>query len=464
MKPFPTDNPYLSGNYAPWPMEGDIADCEVAGEIPDALEGTFYRNGPNPQFPPRSRYHWFDGDAMIHAFSFSGGKCRYRNRWLRTGKFQAERAAGESLFGGLLDIANNDARAAGVPFNAANTHLVQHAGRLLALFEGGPPTELDARTLETVGVHTFDEKLVGPMTAHPHVDPGNGEMVFFGYSPVPPFLRYHVADAGGALVRSEIIDVPVPTMMHDLIVTREHVVFMVCPATFRPENLTTNAPIRWEPALGTKLGVMPRSGGSDDVRWFELDACYVFHPMNAWDDGSRIVADVCRFDALPLFEDPDRDAGLAEGAPPHLTRWTLDLADGSAREERLDDEPCEFPRLDDRRACQPYRFGIASRYVRGDRNPGLFDGVVRYDHHRGTRSEVRLPGYSGEAVFVPRAPDAPEGEGFVLTNLWRPDTDRSELVVLDAENLAAGPLASVMLPHRVPHGFHANYLGGVLLA
>ncbi|NNL67840.1 MAG: carotenoid oxygenase family protein [Myxococcales bacterium] len=458
-----TPNPFLRDNYAPWPEEQDIPECKVVGEIPDALEGTFYRNGPNPQFPPRTRYHWFDGDAMIHAFSFSAGKCRYRNRWVRSEKFLAEQAAGESLFGGLSDILNNDPRAAGVPFNPANTHLVPHAGRLLALFEGGPPTEIDPRTLDTIGIHDFDDALVGPVTAHPHVDPVNGEMVFFGYSPVPPFLRYHVADASGKLVRSEVIDVPVATMMHDLIVTREHVVFMVCPATFRPEHLASGMPIRWEPELGTRLGVMPRNGGSDDLRWFELPPCYVFHPMNAFDDGSRIVADVCRFDRLPILQNPEQDEGLETGEPPILTRWTLDLADGSARETPLEDQPCDFPRLDDRHALQPYGFGIACGYAESKRELGLFDTVIRYDAGRGRRSAVRLPGFIGEAVFTPRNERSPEGEGFVMTTVWHPDADRSDFVILDAENLEAGPLATVELPHRVPHGFHANYWAGVTL-
>ncbi|HKJ25592.1 MAG TPA: carotenoid oxygenase family protein [Myxococcota bacterium] len=461
MRGFPSDDPFLGGLYAPWPMEGDVHDCEVEGEIPEALHGTFYRNGPNPQFPPRSAYHWFDGDAMVHAFSFEAGRCRYRNRWIRTEKWRAERAAGESLFGGLSDMTNNDPRAEGVSFNAANTHLWPHAGRFLALFEGGPPTEIDAETLATVGVHDFDGKLVGAMTAHPHTDPTNGEMVFFGYAPVPPFLRHHVAAADGTLARSEIIDVPFPSMMHDAVVTREHVVFLCCPATFRPENLASRTPIRWEPELGTRLGVMPRGGTSDDVRWFETDPCYVFHVMNGFDDGPRVVADVCRFDRLPIFEREGQ--ALDDAKPPRLARWTFDLEAGTLREEGLDDRSCEFPRIDDRFAGQPYRFGLAAGYAEGDRSEGLFDRVVRYDHARATRSEWRFPGPVSEPVFVPRDDAAAEGEGFVVALYVRDDTARAEVAVLDAEHLAGGPLATVKLPHRIPHGFHANFLRGVTL-
>jgi len=336
---------------------------------------------------------------------------------------------------------------------------------LLALIDSGhgaPTTEIDPGTLATVGVHDFGGRLEGAMTAHPHTDPVTGELVFFGYSPVAPFLRFHVAAPDGTLVRSETIEVPFPCMMHDAIVTREHVVFLCCPATFRPENLATSEPIRWEPALGTHLGVMPRDGSSDDVVWLQTDASYVFHVMNGWDEPGRVVADVCRFDRLPILERSDQ--ALEEGTPARLTRWTLDLAGGTVKEERLDDRPCEFPRLDDRHACQPYRFGLAAGYAGGDRETGLFDRVVRYDHARGTRSERRLPGRLSEPVFVPNGESAGEGEGFVLALYARMDDGaRAELAVLDAEQLDAGPLATVRLPHRIPHGFHANWLSGVTL-
>ena len=102
-RPFPTDSPMLRGPWAPWPMEGEIRDCAVVGEIPRDLNGTLYRNGPNPQFAPPGSYHFFLGDGMVHAFSFEDGRCHYRNRWVRTPRFEAERAAGEPLFGNLFD-------------------------------------------------------------------------------------------------------------------------------------------------------------------------------------------------------------------------------------------------------------------------------------------------------------------------------------------------------------------------
>jgi len=235
------DDPFLRGNYGPLLLEGEAFDLPVEGELPRELHGTLFRNGPNPQFAPRGRHHWFDGDGMIHAFRLRDGRASYRNRWVRTSRFARERAAGEALFGGVADVAAGDPRVAGATPNAANTNIVWHAGRLLALWEGGPPHALDPVTLETLGPHDFAGQLTGPMTAHPKLDPETGEMCFFGYGFEPPFLRYHVADAQGRLVRSLEIDAPWASMMHDFVVTKRHVIFPIFPATIR----ATAPALRW---------------------------------------------------------------------------------------------------------------------------------------------------------------------------------------------------------------------------
>jgi carotenoid cleavage dioxygenase-like enzyme len=462
MRPFP-DDPFLRGNYAPWPMEGEVRDLVVEGEIPRELEGSYFRNGPNPQFAPRGRYHWFDGDGMIHALRLRDGRASYRNRWVRTARFQLERAAGEALFGGLADFGSGDPRVAAsmTSPNAANTNVVWHAGRLLALWEGGPAHALDPRSLETVGPYDFGGKLAGPMTAHPKIDPETGELLFFGYSLLPPYLRYHVASRDGGLVRSEEIEVPLPTMMHDFITTREHVIFMVCPAVFRLEELEHGrSPLRWEPELGTRIGVMPRDGGNADVVWFDAEPGYVFHPLNAYDDGQRVVADVCRYARLPLFDDGEQ--GMQDLSA-RLTRWTLDLTGGTVKQEELDDVPSEFPRLDERRTGLRYRHG----YAAGAPEPGAeragFDAILHWDLERGTRRAHRVGPRDavGEPVFVPRAADAAEGDGFLLATVFRGEEQRSDLLILDAQNVEGAPLAAVRLPHRIPFGFHGNWAPGV---
>jgi carotenoid cleavage dioxygenase len=458
---FPAD-PFLSGNYAPLSIEGEACDLPIAGELPRELHGTLYRNGPNPQFAPRGRHHWFDGDGMIHAFRLRDGRASYRNRWVRTARFAHERAAGEALFAGIGDMTSGDPRVAGLSGNAANTNIVWHAGRLLALWEAGPPHSLDPVTLETFGPHDFGGKLVGAMTAHPKLDPETGEMLFFGYAFTPPFLRYHVVDARGRLVRSVEIDAPWASMMHDFVVTPRHVIFPVFPATIRLENVErSGSVIGWEPELGARIGVMPRDGVGADVRWFEIDPCYVFHPMNAWDDGDRVVTEVCRYPRLPLFADAGTQ-GL-EDLDSKLTRWTLDLAGGGVKEEQLDDVAVEYPRFDERRAGLRYRHGYGAGSVPTGGNPRRVNAIFHWDLATGRRREHVLPApdVAGEPIFVPRSPEADEGDGWLLCVVYRGAERRSDLVVLDAQEVERAPLATVQLSHRVPFGFHGNWAPGV---
>ena len=475
-------HPNLQGGFAPQPREADFPRLEIEGEIPRELEGTLYRNGPNPQFPPRGgeAYHWFDGDGMIHAISIAGGTAKYRNRWVRTRRFEMERKAGKALFGGLRSMSHTDRDAwreleaqglssyecVKLAVDAANTNVVWHAGRLLALLEVELPTELDPRNLETLGRYSFGGRLQTEMTAHPKVDPETGELLFFGYSAEPPFLRHHVVSRDGRLTRS--VDVPrrVGTMMHDFIATQSHVIFPEFPVTIRPENLYSDAVFRWEPELGTRIGVMPRAGDAKDAVWFETNACFVYHFMNAHEVGSRVIIEAVKYPRVALF--PTARAGEEEAgpAPGLLARWTLDLATHSFREEPLDDVQIEFPRLDERRAGLAYRHGYAVGTVpRGD-STLPFNAILHYDLARAKRRAHALPDGSsaGEAVFVPRSDSAPEGDGFLLAPVYRWAEDRSDVVVLDAANVEAPPLATVRVPQRIPFGFHGNWAPGVTLS
>ena len=227
-------NMFLQNNFAPWGTEGAARDLPVVGRIPRELNGTYYRNGPNPAFPPLGRYHWFDGDGMIHAVTLDDGRASYRNRYVLSRGLREEQEAGRALYRGLLEF-----QATEIPGfkNTGNTNIVWHAGKLLALVEAALPTRMMAGPLDTVGEYDFDGRLAGPMTAHPKLDPETGEMLFFGYSPFPPYLTYHVAAADGALVRSEVIDVAWPSMMHDFAITKDHVIFILCPLVFSFERL-----------------------------------------------------------------------------------------------------------------------------------------------------------------------------------------------------------------------------------
>lgn len=454
-------NPFLQGNFAPWRMEGDACDLEVVGEIPRDLCGTYYRNGPNSAYEPAGRYHWFDGDGMIHAVRLDDGRAFYRNRWVRSEGLEEERRAGKALFPGLLSLSPTEAPRFK---NSANTNIVHHAGKLLALVESSLPTELVPCTLETVRPYDFGGRLTGAMTAHPKMDPETGEMLFFGYSPFPPYLQYHVTAADGSLVRSEPIDVAWPSMIHDFAITRDHVVFILCPIVFDFEKLaSTGTVFSWEPERGTRLGVMPRSGSNDDVRWFETDPCYVFHPMNAYAENGAVVVDVARYEQLLFMtpkasRDPDwRDRNVAK-----LHRWRIDLRRGSVASQALDDRDGEFPRVDERRVGRRHRFGyIAATGPEGNETlHPVFTAIRKYDLDRGT-SETRAFGPqngAGEPLFVPRRGATEEDDGYVVTLVYDHERNASEFLVLDARNVCSEPLARVLLPHRVPYGFHGNWV------
>ena len=464
-QPYP-EHPNLEGGFAPIHMECDAPDLVVEGEVPQALRGVFFRNGPNPQFAPRGSYHWFGGDGMVHGFYIADGKVSYKNRFVQTVKWKTEKAAGKSLFSAFNPLESDESVQGMETDGLANTNIVWHAGKLLALEEAHAPFELDPMTLKSVGPHTFGGKLEGPMTAHPKIDPETGEMLFFGYNAdglISEQVSFHVVNSKGKLVRSETFQAPYAAMVHDFMVTKEHVIFPIMPLTGCMDRAMNGEPVyAWEPEKGVHIGIMPRNGSVSDLRWFKGDPAFVFHPMNAHTDGDLVICDVCEFEQAPLFPSPDGTPGDPDKAVPRLTRWTFDLSRNTDdyKTERLDDLTCEFPRLDERYTATGYRYG----YFACDNNPefkvGGFNGIGRIDHQ--TRSmdiyDVGEACATNEPIFVPRSQEAAEGDGFLLANVYDANRKASHLVILDAQNLSAGPLAKAYLDHRVPFGFHGNWM------
>ena len=456
----PTVNPWLQGNFAPIDDELTTGALPVTGEIPAALAGEYLRNGFNPAVAPRPSYHWFDGDGMLHGVRLEGGTASYRNRWVQTKGLLAERRAGRPLFGGMSEFLLPDAdlmAEVGMMKNPANTNIIRHAGRLFALWEAGSPTELDA-DLATVGETDFDGALVSAMTAHPKPDPGTGRLCFFGAGPAAPYLHYYELDAAGAMAHHAPIDLPAPVMMHDFVVTERHAVFFDLPAVFDIEGMLNGGPIvRWAPEHGARIGVMPRDGGNDDVRWFEVDPFYAYHFLNGWDDGDAVVVDGCRADDLVI------GFGDSSGAPPafpHLHRWRLDLATGAVTEEALDDRSGDFPRLNDDLAGRRNRYGYVAHAGALTETGARFDGVVKHDLEAGTSTVHRYGEHHvcGEAVFAPDPDGTAEDDGWLLNFVYDRAADTSDFVILDARDLTADAVAVVHLPRRVPFGPHGNWL------
>ena len=427
---------HLRGNYRPVTAEVEEFDLCVTGKVPPALSGLYVRNGPNPVSGRSS--HWFVGDGMVHGVRLENGRAAwYRNRWVRTRQFEDPTLRSISPDGSVD-------RSVGVN----NTHVIGHAGRILTLVESSFPVELDHQ-LDTVGVHDFDGALTTAMTAHPKICPLTGELLFFGYGFAEPYLTYHRVDASGALVQSEEIPVAGPTMIHDFAITESSVVFFDLPVVFDIEMaMTGRFPYRWDDDYGARVGVMPRDATAAELRWFEIEPCYVFHSVNAYDDADgSVVVDVARYPEL-WRRDSARFTNDAS-----LWRWHLG-ADGAVTEEQFDDRPLEFPRIDDALTGAQHRFSYSVASF-GDDND-----ILKADHQTGSVSvhsfgADRIP---GEPVFV-ASPDAvSEDDGWLLTYVYDKGRDSSDLVVLDARDMSAEPVAVVALPQRVPFGFHGSWV------
>ncbi|HWX61798.1 carotenoid oxygenase family protein [Bradyrhizobium sp.] len=452
-------------NIAPIPLEADAPHLTITGELPRELNGTLYRNGPNPQFSSPGA-HWFVGDGMLHAFHLENGGASYRNRWVRTPKWLAEHDAGRALFGGFgRKLA--DAPASVTDGGVANTNIVYHGGRLLALEEGHLPTEIEPGTLATRGYHDYGGRIKAPFTAHPKIDPKTGEMVFFGYNasgPLTPTLSCGSVSATGKVTRLERFETPYASMVHDFIVTENHLLFPILPVTGSLSRaMAGQPPYAWEPDKGAYVGVMKRNGSAKDIIWFRGENCYVFHVMNAWEDGSRIVADVMQFEEAPLFPHPDGRPTDPEKSRARLCRWVFDLAGNTDRfsQTYMDDLTGEFPRVDDRHAGLKSGHGWYACANPDAPVSEWLSGIAHVDGSGARRGRYLLPvgDTISEAVFVAPGDDAAEGCGWLLAVVWRARDNCSDLAVFNATDVVAGPIALVHLGHRVPDGFHGNWVG-----
>lgn len=461
-RPATAPNPYLEGPFAPIDREISV-ECRVTGELPVDLAGVFVRNGSNPKYPPPGRYHWFDGDGMIHAVHFDDGRVHYRNRYVATEALAAETAAGTAIWSGVNE--RPDFSHPGGPFkDTANTDLVFHAGRLLALWWlGGPCYEVDVASLETVGRHDFNGTLPS-LTAHPKVDPVTGELIVFDYNVVPPYLTYGVVDANGSLVHHTEVELPGARLLHDLAITERSTILMDFPLMWDPELLAMGRTrLTFRDDLPARFGVIGRHDPGEQVRWFEAEPCYMYHTINAWESEHEIVLVGCRIDN-PLRGDdaqpvPRIDALRLE---PYLHEWRFDLATGAVRERRLDDVMTEFPRMDNRRLGRPSQYAYSPRIA--PESELLFDGFMKYDTTTGI-GEAHSYGagrFGGETVFAPRAgAGAADDDGYVLTFVTDARTGESEVVVVDASRVGDDPVCRIAIPQRVPIGYHSWWIGAL---
>lgn len=460
------DNPYLHGLFAPVMTELKAERLPVlAGELPRDLWGGYFRNGPNAVHAPKNRYHWFDGDGMVHGIWFEDGQARYANRWVQTAGLRLEADANAPIWPGVLGPFDFSAPLGPIK-DTANTDVLEVDGRLLALwYESGKPYVLDLATLETKGVEDFGGRLGFPLSAHSKTDPATGDFIVFSYGDRPPYMRYGVLKADGGLHHVDV-DLPGPRRPHDIGVTPRYSILHDFPVFFDPELFAKKGkrvPL-FHPDVPTRYGVIPRLGSSDDVRWFECEPCYMLHVVNCWEEGDSVVMIGCRTSDPSLDPDPQDGpiAAMLSGLKlrANLYRWRLDMKTGAVEEGPIDDTNAEFPMI------RPSVMGQRNRWAYLQRIPyeipATFDSLMKYDLRSGAFSEFRYGAgvFGSETPFAPRAGGDEEDDGYLVSFVTDTEDWSSACLVFDARDVAAGPIAKVGLPQRIPAGFHATWVGG----
>ena len=423
---------WVQGNYAGVPDEIEAVDLPVTGALPPELNGLYVRNGSNPTNPGG---HWFMGDGMVHGVRLDGGKATwYANRWVETVVFGKDLLDGSGAPGG--------------PNNTSNTSCITFGGRLLSLQEVGHPYELDPADLSTIGPWDAGGTMPVGCTAHPKLDPATGKLHCFVYGFVEPFLTYYVIGTDGRVEHSTPVPVPGGTMIHDFAITDRDVVFWDLPIVFDIQTAVESPgemPFRWDPSYGARVWVMPLGGTGDQARSIDIDPCYVFHGTNAWREGDDVVVDVS-------WMPKAFDGGLDTPDGNSLRRWRLGTAGPALTfgEEILVDRSLDLPTIRREQTGRPHDTAF---YVHSVEVPGGFQFA-------GIASMERTSGRVDEWV-----PSAAESSGeplvvgdWVMVYVYDRGTDRSDLCVFAADDLAAGPVARVHLPRRVPYGFHAAFL------
>ncbi len=435
---------WQQGNFRPVAEEITETELKVEGSIPPELSGLYVRNGTNSSSGVAD--HFFGGDGMLHGVRLEKGRAKwYRNRYVDTPVYRKE----SSGFGAPKPEHTTSA-----------VSVLYHGGKLLSLGEFGYPYVIDPQDLSTLGAFNYEGQLTGNMTAHPRIDPDTGELVFFGYNVIKPYLTYMRADAAGNMLQVEPIELTGPSMVHDFAVTENYVVFMEMQVRFSWFSAITGSglPFKWDDDAPCRFGVMPRTGGNKDVKWFDVPSCFVFHIMNSFQRGDEVFIDAARYDHLWVENSHDFFH------PARLSRFSMNMKTGKASVERIYQSAMEFPQVNRDYWTKPYRYGYSLTVDEKNDSPEKINaaesGIRKYDVITG-EVDTYMPGVAftpGEPLFIAASSDGAEDEGYIASYVHDKNTDRSAFCLFDATRLAAGPIAKVHLPVRVPVGFHGVWV------
>ena len=470
----PSNHPYLNGAWSPLHEEVTATALDVMeGAIPHDIDGVYLRNTENQLHQPLGKYHPFDGDGMIHQIDFSGGTASYRNRFVRTRCFQAEQDAGDSLWGGLMDRPDVSKRpgfgADGSLKDSSSTDIIVHGGKAISTFyQCGEGYVLDPETLEQTGVASWVP--LDGISAHPKVDERTGELLFFNYSKHAPYMHYGVVDAGGTITNYIPVPLPGPRLPHDMTFSENWSIVNDLPMFWDADLLQRGIhAARMHDGLPSRFALIPRHGKTADIRWFEAAPTYILHFLNAYEDGDEVVMDGYFQDNPQPAPLPNEDgyghmmAYVDEHSfQPKLHRWRFNLADGTTREERLDDRVLEFGMIDARVAGRKHRYVYSTTS-----KPGwfLFNGFVKHDLDTGESWTLMLEDgrYASEAPFAPRIGSTAEDDGYLVSFITDENRGTSECILIDAADIEAGPVCRIALPHKISSGTHSHWADRTVL-
>ncbi len=452
-------------------VEMDIADCEVDGRIPTDLSGAFFRVGPDAQFPLRQGNIPFDGEGHVSRFRFDNGHVSFRSRFVRNERYVAQEKAGKILFPMYRNPYLDDPSVKGKSRGTHNTHIIHHNGVLLALKEDSPPAALDLNTLATVDpVYRFNDQLKSAtFTAHPKLDSKTGNLIGFGYEA----KGFNTTDVNvfeytpqGKKVWDVWVKVPYVGMLHDFAVTENYIVLYVIPMKIDTAQMEKGG-IHWSwwPGEPTYFGYFRRSGDGKDVRFIKGPERSATHVMGAFDDGKRVVIDVEMSQSNPFPFMPMHDGSRwdpVKGSS-QITRLSAVLSKETPSDYQIELLYPEYtgalPRQDDRYNTAHYRYGFLACSFNNDSGRG--NGIARFDVQERTSRLWKAPqGMSlGEVCHAPKSKNAPEGAGYILS-LATVENNRNDLLILDAERIEEGPIATVKLPTRVVGQVHGWWVPG----
>jgi carotenoid cleavage dioxygenase len=450
--------------------EHDLYDCEVEGRLPEDLDGVFYRVGPDPQYPKPAGMEDdipFDGEGLVSMFRIKGGHVDFRSRYIRNERWKLQHEARRSLYGYYRNATTDDPSVRGRSRATQNTHIWMHGGKLLALKEDSPPALIDPFTLDTLDDrYRFGGGLTGDtFTAHPKFDPQTGEMIAFGYEAKGlGSTDIEVVSVGrdGKVGWSAWVNAPYCCMIHDFAVTRRHIAFLAVPMAYSPQSKVHWA---WDNTKRPWLGVMRRGGDGKDIRWVTGPMNMSDHTMGSWSDGERFYwdmdgADSNRFPFFPHLHDRfDPVKGAAR-----VRRFSMDLSGKAPRDFGMEilypDVIGALSRQDDRYNVEAYRYGfLLSNHGPAGQGWTMFDHQTRSHRTWMAGTDATL----AEAVFVPRRANAPEGDGYLVGMAFRPRENRSDLLVLDTQDITAGPIATILLPFKAPPQIHGKWISAAEL-